>query len=585
MEAVSYFIFPGMFWLLAIGLPLLLAPACLSSRLRSTALPLGSGAALPALLLAVFPPPPATFSWLLLGANFSLDGPGRVFLLLTALIWSCAGIYAHSYLAGDPRRPTFFCFFLLTMTGNLGLVMAGDMVTLYLFFALMTFSAYPLVVHDRTEEARYAGRIYLIMAVMGEALLIAALLLIASASDSSLFGDLAPAIGRSPHLHLIIGLILAGFGIKAGALPLHIWLPLAHPVAPTPASAVLSGAMIKAGLLGWLRFLPLGQVVLPGWGALCIILGLCAAFFGVALGLTQKNPKTVLAYSSISQMGLMTTAVGMGFLDPAAWPAVTGIIAVYALHHGLAKGSLFLGVGMTGARGVRLHLLFLLILLLPALALAGAPLTSGTVAKKLLGDLAAAAPYPWPGPLVSLLAASAVATAALMTHLLLLPWTRAGHGEHPPGVVRWISWLALQAGGMIIVLWMLPAGFGGSPGVVPPGLAWGSLWPLLAGVFLGWLLFRREKMLPLVPAGDLLHPVEGLVRRWRNLQETRLAPFLARDIRVFHAFPWHKTLLCMEGLLKREESILSRWRTAGLFFLVILILLVVFAAFSEAVGI
>jgi formate hydrogenlyase subunit 3/multisubunit Na+/H+ antiporter MnhD subunit len=581
MDTLSTHSLSDFFWLMAIGMPILLAPACLVSRLRSGALLLGSGAALPALLLAIFPPPPATVSWLLLGASFSLDGPGRVFLLFTALLWSCAGIYAYSYLAGDPRRSTFFAFFLLTMAGNLGLVMAGDMITFYLFFVVMTFSAYPLVVHDRSEEARYAGKIYLIMAVMGEALLIAALLLIASASGSVLFGDLAPAVSVSPNRHLIIALVLAGFGIKAGALPLHIWLPLAHPVAPTPASAVLSGAMIKAGLLGWIRFLPLGEVLLPGWGALCMIFGLCAAFIGVAVGLTQKNAKTVLAYSSISQMGLMLTAVGMGFLDPAAWPAAMGAIAVYALHHGLAKGALFLGAGMTGARGVWHHRLFLLGLLLPALALAGAPLTSGTVAKKLLGGLAAAVPYPWPGPLGWLLAVSAVATTVLMTHLLLLPWTRRGYGEHPPGWVQWFSWLTLQAGGVTIVWWVLPAGFGDTSGAIPPNLAWGSIWPVLSGGFLGWYLFRRGgRSLPVIPAGDLLRPIEVVVQRWRDWQSARLDPFLAREIRAYHAFRWYdpRDLLNMQTLLDKGESNLLRWRIAGLLFLLLLILLVTLTA-------
>ncbi|MGE5306870.1 MAG: proton-conducting transporter membrane subunit [Alphaproteobacteria bacterium] len=111
-------------------------------------------------------------------------------------------------------------------------------------------------------------------------------------------------------------MILTAFAIKAGALGLRFWLPLADPAAPVPASAVLSGAMIKAGLLGWLRFLPLGEASLPGFGYFVIAGGLGAAFFVTLIGVTQKNPKTLLAYSSISQMGIITTGVGTGLVQP-----------------------------------------------------------------------------------------------------------------------------------------------------------------------------------------------------------------------------------------------------------------------------
>jgi formate hydrogenlyase subunit 3/multisubunit Na+/H+ antiporter MnhD subunit len=121
----------------------------------------------------------------------------------------------------------------------------------------------------------------------------------------------------------------------AGVYALHVWLPLAHPVAPTPASAVLSGAMIKAGLLGWLRFLPLGEAATPGWGNVCTIAGLAAAFDGVLVGCTQDNAKTVLAYSSISQMGFMTMAVGVGLTVPAVWTQALTATALYALHHAM----------------------------------------------------------------------------------------------------------------------------------------------------------------------------------------------------------------------------------------------------------
>eukprot|EP01035_Chromulina_nebulosa_P057631 gene57631-78962_t len=125
------------------------------------------------------------------------------------------------------------------MAGNLGLVLAQDAASFYVFFALMSFASYGLVVHSRTPEALHAGRVYLALVVLGELALFAAIALAWQAAGSLNFADIGPALAVSPWRDAVIGLTLVGFGIKVGALPLHVWLPLAHPVAPTPASAVL----------------------------------------------------------------------------------------------------------------------------------------------------------------------------------------------------------------------------------------------------------------------------------------------------------------------------------------------------------
>jgi formate hydrogenlyase subunit 3/multisubunit Na+/H+ antiporter MnhD subunit len=569
----------GSFWLLVVGLPILLAPACQARRLQGLALRLAPWAALPALLAALWPPPSSRFFWLLLGSDFGLDQNTRIFLLFTALLWTCSGLYARSYLADDRQQARFFAFYLTTMCGNLGLIMAQDLASFYLFFVLMTFAAYGLVVHDRSDASRRAGRIYLLLAVFGEALLIAGLLLAASAAASLDLADIPAAVATSPFANLTIALLLAGFGIKAGALPLHVWLPLAHPVAPTPASAVLSGAMIKAGLLGWLRFLPLGEGGFPEWGALCLAAGLMAAFYGVAIGLTQDNPKTVLAYSSISQMGLMTAAVGIGFLHPAAWPAALLAITIYALHHGLAKGALFLGVGMAGGGrwGGRL---FAAGMVLGALTLAGAPLTSGAVAKQVLGRVAAVAPYPWPGPLGWLLTVAAVGTAMLMTHLLLLLWQRSAAPAHVPGTGQWFAWLLLL-GGVLGVLWLLlPVLLVDEPQIVPLGYFWGGLWPVLLGGALAWGLWRLGarrgcQPLPPIPAGDLLAPVERLADRFQQWWEAHLAPVLDHAIRTYHMLKWQRPidLTPLRTALEKGETGLGHWSVSGIVFLLLLALL------------
>ena len=338
--------------LLVVIWPLLLAGAMAFRATRPAALRLAPWAALPALILAVFAPPPPGISlrlpWLLLGTELGLvDDTGRLFLLFTALLWWLGGMYARAYVSDDRYR--FFAYFLLSMSGNLGLILAQDLAGFYLFFALMSFASYGLVVHERSVEALRAGRVYIVLVVIGEVALFTALILATAAAGSTGFDAVRRELAQAESRDLIMFLAVVGFGIKAGVLGLHVWLPLAHPVAPTPASAVLSGAMIKAGLLGWLRLFPLGEVALSEWGDALMVLGLAAAFYGVVVGLTQRDPKTLLAYSSVSQMGILTMAVGLGLTAPDSYPAILTAITVYALHHGLSKGALFLGVGVVGA--------------------------------------------------------------------------------------------------------------------------------------------------------------------------------------------------------------------------------------------
>src|SRR5277367_4082030 len=137
-----------------------------------------------------------------------------------------------------------------------------------------------------------------------------------------------------------LALLILGFGLKIGLVPGHVWMPLAYPAAPTPAAAVLSGAAVKAGVIGLIRFLPLG-VPMPAWGEALAAVGMFSAFYGVVVGITQDNPRTILAYSSVSQMGLLAAVLGMGWA--AGDDASAGLGASFsAAHHILVKGGLFL---------------------------------------------------------------------------------------------------------------------------------------------------------------------------------------------------------------------------------------------------
>lgn len=426
-------------WLPLLALwPLLLLGLLLWPRSRALAAALAPWAAVPALLLALYatlgtalishPDPlstlPAgaahpTLEWphLLLGLRFGLDATGSIFLLLAGLLWTLAGWAAHIYHRHDAHRHALWGFWLAALSGNLWLIVAQDAIGFYAGFALMSFAAYGLVVHARSAAAWRAGRVYLIMAVLGEALLLSGLLLRVAGNESI---ALPLAANGGPHASLATVLIFLGFGVKAGVLGLHLWLPLAHPVAPTPASAVLSGVMIKAGLLGWMRFLPLGAEPWPLLGAAALGLGLLAALVAVLIGLTQRQPKVLLAYSSISQMGFMTLGIGAALLHPGAWPALAPALALYALHHGLAKGTLFLGVAALAQATGAARRWALAMQALPALALAGLPLSSGFWAKNGLKQALSSLPAPWPEALTWLLPIGALGTTLLMLRLLWL---------------------------------------------------------------------------------------------------------------------------------------------------------------------
>jgi formate hydrogenlyase subunit 3/multisubunit Na+/H+ antiporter MnhD subunit len=457
--------------LLTPGLPLLLALAMIVPGWRAAVIWLAPWAVLPALGLLVLGDLELKLPWLLLGSQFGSDTLSRGLLLLSAPLWLLAGIYAQSYLAHDPHKHRFFAFFLLAAAGNLGALVAQDAVSFYLFFALMSFAAYALVIHDGRTASLSAGRVYIVLVLVGETFLLGGLLLWAS-----LVGGLEMARVLHPQDwqgHLAMVLLFLGFGVKAGVLGLHVWLPLAHPAAPTPASAVLSGAMIKLGVLGWLRFLPPGL----DWGPVLIALGLAGAFYGVAAGLLQHNSKTLLAYSSISQMGLITLGVGLGLAVPELWPAAVSAVLFLVLHHGWAKGALFLSTGLKPGPSWAVKAL----LILPALSLAAAPLTSGSLAKTQLDALAQTTP--WAEPLGLLLSLSSAATTILMVRFLALVWPQpAAKPEQSAGLM--LGWLGLVAGSVALAWWPEPAILLG------PEKMLAATWPLLLGIGLAWVASR-----------------------------------------------------------------------------------------------
>jgi formate hydrogenlyase subunit 3/multisubunit Na+/H+ antiporter MnhD subunit len=446
----------------------------------------------------------------LLRLRLALDVPGALLLGVAALLWIAAGLYATAWLRGRPDAGRFALWWLLTLTGSLGVFMAADLVSFYLVFSMVSLAAYGLIVDDGTPRARRYGLIYVALAVLGEAFLLMAFVLLAQATpgDSLLIRDALAALPASPWRDSTLALLILGFGVKIGLVPFHVWMPLAYRAAPIPAAAVLSGAAVKAGVIGLIRFLPL-DAALSGWGEALAAAGLFSAFYGVAIGITQSNPKTVLAFSSVSQMGVIAAVLGMGLAAGDGGVALS--VGFYAAHHTLVKGALFLAVGVAQATGARRLWSVLLPAAVLALGLGGLPLTGGALAK-----LAVKAPLG--DGIVGLLASlSSAGTTLLMLHFLRRLLMMSAHDAPRPAERLSMPWLA-TAFAAVAVPWTLYLTVMG--GTVAEALAptplWSAAWPVLLGGVLAIGLWRWGGNLPEVPEGDVVvlvaEDAKGLAR-------------------------------------------------------------------------
>ncbi len=500
-------------WLVATwAWPLALLLACTSPSLRQVMPRLLALAPLPALAAALLAAdaPRLGIGSVPVELLFGLDAPGALLLGVAALLWIAAGSYAGHYLGGSTHAGRFAACWLLAAAGCLGLFVAADLASLYAMLAMMTVGAGGLVIHDGTPRAWRAAATYVGLALLAESVLLVALVMLAvrMPGPGLALDEAVRTLAAAPDRGTILALLVFGFGLKAGLVPMHVWMPLAHAAAPVPASAVLSGAVVKAGIIGLIRFLPAGEA-LPAAGQMLAVAGFVTAFYGVLIGLTQRHPKAVLAYSSVSQMGVVVAVLGLGL---AAGDGRAGLAAAfYAAHHVLVKGALFLAVGVAaaGSRGRRAWVLAPALLL--CLGLGGLPFTGGAVAKYAVKDFFGT------GLAAALSAASAAGTTLLMLHFLrrLAIAEVEGEGRAPAGLQ--LPWLAMAAGALLLP-WLLysSAGLGAAAAALGPDALWQALWPVAAGALLALVLKGRTDKLPALPEGDiaaLLAPARRLALR------------------------------------------------------------------------
>jgi formate hydrogenlyase subunit 3/multisubunit Na+/H+ antiporter MnhD subunit len=520
------FLVPGLRGLARAITPLAVAPALGAAALAIAGAPFG--AELPALRVSL-----------------SLDQPGGLLLAAAALVWLIISRFAVREGQGRPNADRFAISWLLTMTGSLGVFIAADLLTFYLVYALVSVPAYYLVAHDEEPSSLRAGAVYMAFALLGEAVLLIAFVMLAAGepSGSVQIRDVAAALPASPWREAALALIILGFGMKIALVPLHGWMPLTYTAAPIPAAAVLSGAGVKAGVVGLIRFLPLGAAF-PGWGEALVWLGFISAFYGVAIGVTQRDPKTMLAYSSVSQMGVIAAALGMA-LASADQGAATNV-AFYAANHVLVKAALFLAVGVVAALDGRARTLALIVAALLGLSLAGLPLTGGSLAKLAVKDLFGDGAVGMASQL------SAAATTALMlVFVMRLARLPAADQVGAPSGRLW-SWAALAVAALLLP-WLRYAAIGSPAEALEPAKLWDAIWPMLIGAALAGALWAAGDRLPRIPAGDIVVAEEAAFRA-----SLSLGPMFERADRGLREWPAAGLALLMVALALAAAGYASR---------------------------
>ncbi len=377
---------------------------------------------------------------------FHIDGIGRLFVTIISIVWVVTVFYSFVYMKREGEEKRFFGCYLLLYGVLVGLAFSGNLVTLYLFYELMTLVSMPMVLHSGSRESIMAALKYLFYSMCGAYGGLFGIVFLYRYCDTLSFvpgGTLnaAAARGNGGILLVAVFVMLVGFGAKAGMFPLHSWLPAAHPVAPSPASAVLSGIIVKGGVLAVIRtvYYVAGPGFLRGtWVQYAwLTLTLVTVFMGSLLAYREPVLKKRLAYSTVSQVSYIL--FGLALLTPGA---VTGAL-LHTVVHAFIKCGLFLtaGVFLYQSGYTRVEQLAGMGKKMPvtlwcytifALALTGIPPTGGFVSKWYLGEGALQSGigvYAWLGPVVLLV-------SALLTAGYLLPVTMKGFfpGEEAEGL-------------------------------------------------------------------------------------------------------------------------------------------------------
>ena len=367
---------------------------------------------------------------------FHVDTVSKLFAAVVTVVWVLAGFYAFEYMKHEKEEKRYFGFYVLVFGVLYALVFAGNMVTYYLFYEMMTLLSMPLVLHSKTKEAIMGGLKYLFYSLFGAYMVLFGIYFLNKYTLTLNFTaggalDMQAVVGNEGILLVAAFAMIVGFGVKAGMFPLHAWLPTAHPVAPAPASAVMSGIIVKMGVLGMLRvvyYLFGAEFIRGTWvQTVWLVLSLITVFMGSMLAYREKVTKKRLAYSTVSQISYIL--FGMALLVP---EGLTGSL-LHVIFHAVIKSTLFMCAGViiykTGKtsvdelKGIGKEMpVTIWCYTFASAALIGIPPASGFISKwhLAIGSLdSGIATFSWVGPVVLLI-------SALLTAGYLLPITVNG---------------------------------------------------------------------------------------------------------------------------------------------------------------
>ena len=297
-----------------------------------------------------------------LALAFQIDGLSAFFLLAIFAVCLLAAIYSFHYMNDSEKAlrtaASYFFFSLLALSMAL-VVVAANMITFMLSWEIMSLSSFFLVIYDhQTPENRKAGYLYFVFSHVGAMFIFAAFGVLYGHTGS--FGFDSAGLSTAAKM-LIFVLAFVGFGSKAGVFPFHVWLPHAHPAAPSHISAVMSGVMIKTGIYGILRMYSILNLHTPALGTMVLIFGMVSGILGVVYALGQHDIKRLLAYHSVENIGIILIGIGIGMIGVEAKNPIMAVLGfsgglLHVLNHSIFKSLLFMGAGMvlhkTGTRSI-----------------------------------------------------------------------------------------------------------------------------------------------------------------------------------------------------------------------------------------
>ena len=344
-----------------------------------------------------------------MGLHMQLDGFRILYSSIATFMWIVSTIFSLEYMSHYKNKGRYYFFLAVTYLATVGVFLSVDFYTTFIFFEIMSLASYVWVAQDEKPASLRAAGTYLAVAIIGGLVMLMGIFLLYDLTGTLKFDELIGLSGQagllkalgypeaSTRLWAAAICLLFGFGAKAGAFPLHIWLPKAHPVAPAPASALLSGILTKAGVFG---ILILTSYIFVGdayWGAFILVIGVCTMFLGALLALLSIDLKRTLACSSVSQIGFIMTGIGMaGLLAEENAMALRGSL-LHMVNHSLIKLVLFSVAGVVfmnlhsldlnevrgfGRKKPLLNVLFLM----GALGIGGIPLWNGYISKTLIHE-------------------------------------------------------------------------------------------------------------------------------------------------------------------------------------------------------